>query len=105
MQIRKYGIAPMPNNSNAINNEVTGQLVTPQKTAIIPSAANKDGERCNNKPYRHPNVAPIKKEGTISPPLKPAAIVSTVKSNFMRKAYQTTCPESARNKTGIPAPR
>lgn len=105
MHIKKYGIPSMPNNSNAINSEVTGQFVTPQKTAIIPSAANNEGERCNREPYRHPNVAPIKKEGTISPPLNPAAIVSTVNNSFIKKAYQTTCPESARNKTGIPAPR
>lgn len=103
--MRKYGIASMPNNSNAISSEVNGQFVTPQKTAIIPSAANMDGERCRIEPYRQPNVAPIKNEGTISPPLNPAAIVRTVNNSFIKNAYQTTFPESARIKIGIPAPK
>ena len=53
----------------------------------------------------HPNVAPTKNDGTTSPPLKPAEIVSAVKSSLTAKAYHTASPFSiARAMTPIPAP-
>ena len=58
-----------PNNSKHIKREVIGQLVTPQNTAPIPTAAHKEGENPIRLPKRHPKDAPIKKDGTISPPL------------------------------------
>ena len=67
-------------------------------------AAQKDGERPINGPKRHPNVAPTKKVGTISPPLYPAPIVRAVNSIFKKKASGTTCPSMACSMVCIPAP-
>ena len=84
--------------------DVMGQFVTPQNTAIMPTAAQREGERPRSCPNRHPNVAPTKKDGTISPPLKPASSVSAVKMIFQKKAGGDTVPSMARSMTGTPAP-
>ena len=63
-----------------------GQLVTPQKTAAIPQAAQIDGEIPIRLPITQPKVAPMQKEGTISPPRNPARIVSAVSTIFQKKA-------------------
>lgn len=64
-QIEGYSLNP--NISKAIRIEVIGQLVTPQKTAAIPQAAQIDGEIPIRLPITQPKVAPMQKEGTISP--------------------------------------
>ena len=51
-----------------------------------------------------PKVAPVKKMGTISPPLKPAPKVSAVNSIFSRNAYGTASPLMAASMTAAPAP-
>ena len=77
-------IESKPNISNPIIRDVIGLLVTPQKTATIPTAAQSDGDNPTNVPKRHPKVAPIQKEGTISPPLNPTPSVMAVKMIFQK---------------------
>ena len=74
--------------------EVSGQFVTPQKTATIPDAAQMEGSIPRSVPSTQPKVAPIQKEGTISPPLKPAFIVMAVRISFQRKSRGLASPSS-----------
>ena len=69
--------------------EVMGELVAQQKRPTRPMAAAIPGSRPRRPPARHPKVAPMQKVGTISPPLKPAARVTAVKSIFSIKEYQS----------------
>ena len=69
MVSRKYGIASYPKSSKLIRSEEIGQLVTPQNTAVIPTAVQRVGEKPQMVPKRQPKLAPMKKVGTISPPL------------------------------------
>ena len=57
-----------------------------RKRAAIPAAAQMDGERPIRCPMIHPNVAPMQKEGTISPPRKPARMVRAVSTSFQKKS-------------------
>ena len=84
--------------------EAIGQFVTPQNRASIPVAAQRDGEIPKTCPNRHPNVAPVKKAGTISPPLYPAARVRAVHNIFKRKAQAGTFPSIALAIISVPAP-
>ena len=59
----------MPKSSIQIKNAEIGEFVTPQNTAPIPMAAQREGEKPMSAPKALPKEAPIKKEGTISPPL------------------------------------
>ena len=74
------------NNSKPINNEVIGQFVTPQNTATIPTSAHRPTGNPNIVPNALPRVAPIIKEGMISPPLYPADNVIAVKRIFSKNA-------------------
>ena len=104
MAIRKNGTASYPKSSNAMSIEVIGQFVTPQNTAIMPTAAQSDGEIPTIPPNRQPKVAHIKNDGTISPPLKPASRVNAVKIIFHINAIGFTFPPIALTITGTPAP-
>ena len=85
--VSAMGTMPTPaNSSNPRTMEVRGQLVTPQKTAIMPAAAENSGGNPTSGPTVQPNVAPMKKAGTISPPRKPERRVRTVKRIFSRNA-------------------
>ena len=64
--------------------EATGQLTTQQKSATNPRAAPTAASSPIRDAATHPKVEPIKKVGTISPPLKPAATVIAVKRIFKR---------------------
>ena len=66
--------------------EAIGELVTPQNIDTMATAAHKDGDNPKSEPKRQPKAAPIVKEGTISPPLKPAPSVIAVNIIFQRKA-------------------
>ena len=59
----------MPKSSRQINSDVMGLLVTPQNTEPSPTAAHIDGDKPIIEPNTEPNEAPIKNDGTISPPL------------------------------------
>ena len=83
---RADGPHPAKRTFQAIRIEVIGQFVTPQKTAAIPQAAQREGESPISCPAMHPKVAPTQNDGTISPPRKPAFIVSAVRSIFQKKA-------------------
>ena len=72
--------------------EAIGAFVTPQNTDTMPTAAQRDGESPTKEPNRQPKVAPIVKDGTISPPLKPAPKVMAVKTIFQKKERVGTCP-------------
>lgn len=96
---------PPPNNSELKIKEVIGQFVTPQNKAINPRLAEKEAGRPISGPIMAPKVAPIKKEGTISPPLNPAPRVRVVKIIFKRKAKGNAFPRSAFSMIGIPAPK
>ena len=60
-----------PNSSMLKIIDATGQLTTPQNSAIRPSAAPKPGLNPKRLPKKQPKVEPMKKVGTISPPLYP----------------------------------
>mgnify|MGYP007071178990 CR=1 FL=1 len=87
-----------------MSSDVIGQLVTPQNSEIMPTAVHSDGSKPVRLPNRHPNVAPMKKDGTISPPLKPAPRVSAVKMIFSRNASGLTEPSILLWMTLIPVP-
>lgn len=105
MDMRKNGTALKLKSSKLIIREVIGQLVTPQKRDIIPRAAQNDGDIPSILPRTHPRVAPIKNEGTISPPLKPAPRVIAVKIIFNMNAEKKASPFRDFSIIGIPAPR
>ena len=105
MAIIKYDAPLYPNNSKLISSDVIGQFVTPQNTAVIPTAAHNEGDMPRMCPARQPKVAPMKKLGTISPPLNPDSSVTAVNSILIRNATGTTFPAIALSITGIPAPR
>ena len=71
-----------------------GQFVTPQNSAVMPSAAAKLGSSPIRGANVQPNVAPMKNVGTISPPLKPASSVSAVNRIFSRNANGLAVPSS-----------
>ena len=66
--IRKYGAASNPNISKLRRRDANGQLVTPQNTQVIPIAAANGIFTCVIVANATPKVAPIKRDGTISPP-------------------------------------
>ena len=82
-----------------------GQFVTPQNTETMPMAAHSGALAPVRMANRQPNVAPVKNEGTISPPLKPAPMVSAVKRIFKRKANAAVSPCKARSMIFMPGPR
>ena len=102
--ISKYFIQSKPNISNPITSEVIGLFVTPQNTATMPTAAQREGDIPTNVPKRQPKVAPIQKEGTISPPLNPTPNVIAVKSIFHIKADFGHLPKKASSIRFTPAP-
>ena len=85
-------IVDAPNISIDRINDVRGQLVTPQNTLTIPHAAHNPTGSPNIGAKKLPSVAPTKRVGTISPPLKPAPRVRAVKMIFKRKASGATVP-------------
>ena len=96
---------PAPKSSTARKMEAVGQLTQPQKTATRPMAALKPAGSPRSGPITQPKVAPMKKEGTTSPPLKPAPRVRAVKAIFQRKAVGWAWPCSTAARTmSIPAP-
>ena len=102
--MRRYCIISRPNNSKPIIMEAIGAFVTPQKSEIIPTAAQSEGGKPTREPNKQPNVAPIVKDGTISPPLNPAPSVTAVKIIFQRKADFGACPAIASSIRLAPAP-
>ena len=93
-----------PNNSIPRKIALIKLLVAQQNKPIKPSAAAKPGSNPKIPPKKQPKVAPIQKVGTISPPLKPAAKVITVKMIFKIKSYQYALPDIALIATSIPEP-
>ena len=81
-----------------------GQFVTPQNTDTIATAAQSDGGNPRSEPKRQPKVAPIVKDGTISPPLNPAPRVMAVNNIFQRKAIFGDSPAKASSIRFTPAP-
>ena len=93
-----------PNTSMARQQDASGLLVQPQNSATMPSAAPRPGASPSSGATAQPKVAPVKKMGTISPPLNPAPSVMLVNSILSRKAYGTACPATAAAITLAPAP-
>ena len=87
-----------------MSSEVSGQFVTPQNTEHIPIAAHRDGEKPVSVPNRKPKLAPMKKEGTISPPLYPAPRVKAVNMIFSKKEVDGTEPSKQFLITSTPVP-
>src|SRR5438128_11584291 len=71
-----------PNNSAPIIVHASGVLVAPANTAIKPSPANKSTGDPLTEASVFPKVAPIKKSGVTSPPLKPVLNVMVVRKSF-----------------------
>ena len=63
--------------------------MTPQKRAAIPDAAQMGAGSPRSCPITQPKVAPIHREGTISPPRKPTRMVMAVRRIFQRKSRGT----------------
>ena len=59
----------VPKSSTASTAEAIGQFVTPPKNTVIPIAAQKPIGSPKTDANVAPRVAPMKNEGTISPPL------------------------------------
>ena len=68
--------------------DVIGLLVTPQNTLTIPHATHTGRGIWNIGARKEPSVAPITRDGTISPPLKPLPRVIAVNIIFKMKTYQ-----------------
>ena len=85
----------LPNNSMDMIKLATGQFTAPQNVQINPTAAAKPGSRPIKLPTQQPVTAPMKKDGTISPPLKPVPKVMAVNNNFTGKSHQLLSPFSA----------
>ena len=75
-------IVDAPNISIDRINDVRGQLVTPQNTLTIPHAAHNPTGSPNIGAKKLPSVAPTKRVGTISPPLKPGTKGQGGKNDF-----------------------
>ena len=84
--------------------ELIRVLTTPQNNATRPTAAPNPGSNPRYPPTIHPNVAPTKKVGTISPPLYPTPIVIAVNIIFKRNASVLAFPFIALVMISIPAP-
>ena len=82
----KYQKPTPEKSSKAKAIEASGQFVAPQKSKTIPSAAPKVIGILKNPATRAPKVAPIKRVGIISPPLKPVETQMKVKISFNKKA-------------------
>ncbi len=98
-------IVDAPNISIDSIRDVSGQLVTPQKTLTIPQAAHNPIGRPNIGARKLPSVAPTKSVGTISPPLNPPPKVTAVKSIFSRKTYHAQLLTKLPAIMSEPAPR
>ena len=93
-----------PNISTLRMIDAIGQLTAPQNTAMSAIAAAKPAGISRAGPMTQPSVAPIKKVGTISPPLKPQPIVTAVNTIFHRNAQSGHSPPIAFATTLVPAP-
>jgi len=80
------GIQPIPNISRHINIVATGHFVTVLNIAAIPNAAPIVTSMQNKIAKYPPSVAPMQKEGTISPPLSPIETDITVNIIFSKKS-------------------
>ena len=76
----------IPNNSIPNSVQAIGVFVAPEKTAAKPIPASNAMGNGTNQTKALPKVAPIKKMGVTSPPLKPAPMVNDVNSIFKRKS-------------------
>ena len=81
--------------------------MTPQNTEAMPTAAQSPGSNPVRDAKKLPNVAPIKSDGTISPPLYSPDSVMTVKMILSRKAYHGTLKPGSTTQASmilLPAP-
>src|SRR4051794_23986862 len=69
-------------SSMAMRVQARGVLVAPAKTATKPSAAKRSTGAWRSRARAWPRVAPMKKRGVTSPPLKPEERVTAVKRIF-----------------------
>ena len=85
---RTTGNNIQPNNSAPNTAEAIGVLVAPANTATSPNAASQSVGKGRKADKLLPKVAPVKKRGVTSPPLKPAPRVKVVYRVLARKSYQ-----------------
>ena len=85
--IPKYMPASMPKSSIPIRVHAIGVFVAPANTATKPMPVINDKGSGMMADKALPKVAPTKKRGVTSPPLKPTPMVSVVRNNLMRKSY------------------
>ena len=76
----------IPNNSIPSKVQAIGVLLAPANTAAKPIPASKATGKGTNHTNAFPSVAPIKKSGVTSPPLKPAPMVNVVNRILSRKS-------------------
>ena len=82
-----------------------GQFVTPQNTLTIPHAAHRLVGMPITVDKKLPNAAPIKREGTISPPLNPPPSVTAVNIILSKNTYQAQLVIKLRFIISAPPPR
>ena len=95
----------IPYISMPIMRDVSGQLVTPQNMPTMPQAAHKPTGRPKRGAMALPKVAPTKKVGMISPPLKPPLRVMAVKSILSKNTYHCCGLLKLSLIISVPAPR
>ena len=77
-QLDSIALVCAPNSSIASTSDATTQLLAPQNTPANPRAAPKPAGMPSSGAATQPKVAPTKKLGTTSPPLKPELRVRAV---------------------------
>src|SRR6185437_14309850 len=91
-------------SSIAISADAIGVLAAPANTATKPMPARRDGGSGRIPERAFPSVAPMKKRGVTSPPLKPAPRVTAVKISFTAKSQGYRCELNAARIVGMPRP-
>lgn len=94
----------MPKSSIAMMQQASGVFAAPAKTATNPIPASKPTGSGSQNESALPSVAPIKKSGVTSPPLKPAPRVIAVKRIFKAKSSGFELCTKASTIVGIPKP-
>ena len=84
------GTELIPNISEQISRVAKGHLVTLLNIAAIPITAPTVISNPKHSAKTPPRVAPMLREGTISPPFNPTETVIIVKTAFSKKSYQLT---------------
>jgi hypothetical protein len=93
-----------PKSSAPIKRQPNGALEVPAKRHMSPHPDRRPIGRGIIKDKALPRVAPIKKRGVTSPPLKPALKIKVVRRSLPKKKGMGTTSVKARVMVGMPKP-